>query len=62
MGRVKIESSSGAPWQIATFSPSNNLIIAGDLNFILTSEEHWGGSFVPGHTEDYYKNLFLPRN
>jgi hypothetical protein len=34
-----------------------NLIIAGDLNFILSSEENWGGSFVPGSNEVFFRDL-----
>jgi endonuclease/exonuclease/phosphatase family metal-dependent hydrolase len=34
-----------------------NLIIAADLNFILSSDENWGGSFVPSSNEDFIRNL-----
>ena len=35
-----------------------NLVMAGDLNFILSSDEHWGGSFLRSPTEEFYKDLF----
>jgi hypothetical protein len=38
-----------------------NLVIVGDLNFILSSDENWGGSFVPGPTEDFYRDLFTSK-
>jgi hypothetical protein len=34
-----------------------NIIIAGDLNFILSSEENWGGSFAPGSFEFFLRDL-----
>jgi hypothetical protein len=39
----------------------NNLIIAGDLNIIISLDEAWGVSFAPGLIEDYYKDLFLSK-
>jgi hypothetical protein len=35
------------------------LIAGGDLNLILSAEENWGGGFVPGATEDFYRNIFV---
>jgi exonuclease III len=34
------------------------LIAGGDLNLIFSAEENWGGSFVPGATEDFFRNIF----
>jgi hypothetical protein len=39
-----------------------NLILGGDLNFILKAEEHWGGSFQPGPTEATYREIFATNN
>jgi hypothetical protein len=38
------------------------LIAGGDLNLILTAEESWGGNFVQGATEDFFKNIFASNN
>jgi hypothetical protein len=35
-----------------------NLVIGGDLILILSAEENWGGSFLPGPSEDFFKGLF----
>jgi hypothetical protein len=31
------------------------------LNIIISSDEAWGGTFAPGLTEDYYRDLFLSK-
>jgi exonuclease III len=36
-----------------------NLILGGDLNIILPAGEHWGGPFLPGSTEAYYRSSSL---
>jgi hypothetical protein len=38
-----------------------NLVILGDLNFILSTDEHWGGSLFPGQTKEFYKDLFISK-
>jgi hypothetical protein len=39
-----------------------NLIIGGDLNLILSADESWGGSFLPGPTEALFKRIFDKNN
>jgi hypothetical protein len=39
-----------------------NLILGGDLNFILKADEHWGGSFLPGPTDSSISELFTSHN
>jgi hypothetical protein len=39
-----------------------NLILGGDLNIILTADEHWGGPFLPGSSEAFYRDLFASNN
>jgi hypothetical protein len=36
-----------------------SLIVGGDLNIILSATENWGGSYVPGATEYFYRNIFV---
>jgi hypothetical protein len=38
-----------------------NLVIGGDMKFILSSNEHWGGSFVLSPTEEFYRDLFISK-
>jgi len=38
-----------------------NLVIVDKLNFILSSDENWGGSFVSGSIEDFYRELFISK-
>jgi hypothetical protein len=40
----------------------DNLILAGDLNITLSSDEVWGGSNSPGSLADYYKLLLQSKN
>jgi hypothetical protein len=35
-----------------------NLIIVGDLNVTLSSEEVWGGNINPAHSAGFYKSFF----
>jgi hypothetical protein len=39
-----------------------NLILGGDLNIILSADEHWGGPYLPGHSETSYKAIFAANN
>jgi endonuclease/exonuclease/phosphatase family metal-dependent hydrolase len=39
-----------------------NLVLGGDLNIILSAEEHWGGTYLPGHPEASYRSLFAANN
>jgi hypothetical protein len=39
-----------------------NLILGGDLNFILSADEHWGGPFLPGPAEATYKEIIASNN
>jgi len=39
-----------------------NLILGGDLNIILSADEHWGGPFLQGHLEASYRALFAANN
>jgi endonuclease/exonuclease/phosphatase family metal-dependent hydrolase len=39
-----------------------NLILGGDLNIFLSADETWGGSYLSGPTEAYYKELFASNN
>ena len=38
-----------------------NIVIVSDLNFILSSDENWGGSFVPGSNEEFYRDLLTSK-
>jgi len=39
-----------------------NLILGGNLNIILSEDEHWGGSFLSGSSENLYRDLFTSKN
>jgi endonuclease/exonuclease/phosphatase family metal-dependent hydrolase len=39
-----------------------NLILGGDLNVTLSSDEHWGGNPSPGSEAAFYKDLFSSKN
>jgi exonuclease III len=39
-----------------------NLIIAGDLNLTLSSEDVWGGTTSVGHSSSYFKSFFQEKN
>jgi hypothetical protein len=39
-----------------------NLILAGDLNLIMSVDEAWGGSGVNCCIDDFFKELFLSHN
>jgi hypothetical protein len=39
-----------------------NLILGGDLNIILSEDEHWGGPCLPGYSVAFFRELFASFN
>jgi hypothetical protein len=58
MALVRINLFFGLTLQKVAFSPFPSLILGGDLNLTLSSDEHWGAASLSGSGINLYRDLF----
>jgi hypothetical protein len=62
MAHARIINTFGIQWQNNGLLSYKNMIIAGDLNITISSDEVWGGSSQAGSLDGFFKDLFQSKN